>query len=182
MPFADYTDFEDCVDANADKTDPEGYCAVIKRTVEGQSASRDEFDDLSRRRILDVALQHHKDISALAADLPAVCRDCEENTRMQGTFRCPECHPDTSPEEYDGPMATEQAAGDDQDAPPTVEEVLQEAVGDDVDPAALDETPFTAAELDDVAESDPDWTATEAADGRVWVADDPAVAIVDDAD
>lgn len=39
MPFADYANFEDCVRKNRDKKDPEAYCAVIKRQVEGKTYS-----------------------------------------------------------------------------------------------------------------------------------------------
>lgn len=37
--------------------------------------------------------------------LPTTCRICDENTRMKGNFRCPDCHPDTTPEAYDGELA-----------------------------------------------------------------------------
>lgn len=48
--------------------------------------------------------------------LPTTCRMCEERTRMQGNFRCPECHPGTSPEAYDGPMADDGDGGADASA------------------------------------------------------------------
>ena len=35
-PFARYRDFADCVRKNQDKRDPEAYCAVIQREVEGK--------------------------------------------------------------------------------------------------------------------------------------------------
>ena len=35
-PMGDYTDFQDCVDKNASKDDPEAYCAAIKRQIEGK--------------------------------------------------------------------------------------------------------------------------------------------------
>ena len=35
-PFADYTDFADCVAKNQDKEDPEAYCASIKQQVEAK--------------------------------------------------------------------------------------------------------------------------------------------------
>jgi len=38
-PFAGYKDFADCVAKNQDKKDPTGYCATIKREVEGTSQS-----------------------------------------------------------------------------------------------------------------------------------------------
>jgi len=34
MPFAGYTDFDDCVSKNRDKKDPKAYCATIMREVE----------------------------------------------------------------------------------------------------------------------------------------------------
>jgi len=36
---------------------------------------------------------------------PKHCRECGENIRMRGNYMCPECHPDTSRDEYDGEMA-----------------------------------------------------------------------------
>lgn len=38
-PFAEYTSFEDCVEKNQDKDDPEAYCATIQRQVEGNTNS-----------------------------------------------------------------------------------------------------------------------------------------------
>jgi len=37
MPFAEYSGFEDCVNKNKDKKNPEAYCASIKRKVEGKT-------------------------------------------------------------------------------------------------------------------------------------------------
>lgn len=37
MPFAGYKDFDACVRANSDKSDPEAYCATIMRKVEGEN-------------------------------------------------------------------------------------------------------------------------------------------------
>jgi tryptophanyl-tRNA synthetase len=34
MPFANYSDFDDCTSANSDKRDPEAYCGAIKHEVE----------------------------------------------------------------------------------------------------------------------------------------------------
>lgn len=34
MPFADYTDFDDCVSKNSDKENPEAYCAAIQKQAE----------------------------------------------------------------------------------------------------------------------------------------------------
>ncbi len=41
-PFAGYKNFEDCVNQNKDKKDPEGYCAVIMRKVEGKNKDTDD--------------------------------------------------------------------------------------------------------------------------------------------
>jgi hypothetical protein len=38
-PFANYTDFDDCVAQNQDKGDPKAYCASIKENVEGKAIS-----------------------------------------------------------------------------------------------------------------------------------------------
>lgn len=35
---------------------------------------------------------------------PDTCRACGERTRMRGNYMCPVCHPDTSPEDYDGEL------------------------------------------------------------------------------
>jgi Protein of unknown function (DUF2945). len=47
MPFAGYDDFDACVSANSDKNDPEAYCAVIKREVEGKSNMSKHEQDLA---------------------------------------------------------------------------------------------------------------------------------------
>jgi len=58
MPFAGYDDFDACVSANSDKDDPDAYCAVIKREVEGEAALSDsqleaaESVDLAEARSL----------------------------------------------------------------------------------------------------------------------------------
>jgi hypothetical protein len=36
MPFGEYENFDDCVRKNADKSNPEAYCAKIKRQIEGK--------------------------------------------------------------------------------------------------------------------------------------------------
>jgi hypothetical protein len=38
-PFADYSDFEDCVSKNSDKDDPNAYCGYIKHKVEDSKES-----------------------------------------------------------------------------------------------------------------------------------------------
>jgi len=38
-PFAGYSNFQDCVNKNRDKKDPEAYCGAIKQQVEGKSDS-----------------------------------------------------------------------------------------------------------------------------------------------
>jgi len=42
MPFAGYKNFKECVSENQDKGDPEAYCAVIMRKVEGKEEKADE--------------------------------------------------------------------------------------------------------------------------------------------
>lgn len=67
-----------------------------------------------RERAVAMADEHGADVDADVylleddvQDLPAECRECEENRRMQGTYRCPECHPDVDPEDFDGELAGE---------------------------------------------------------------------------
>ena len=40
MPFADFTDFDDCVSKNQDKGDAKAYCAAIMRKAEGEKIMR----------------------------------------------------------------------------------------------------------------------------------------------
>jgi len=42
MPFGEYENFDQCVSENSDKNDPEAYCAVIKREIEGKEAMTDD--------------------------------------------------------------------------------------------------------------------------------------------
>ncbi len=49
MPFAGYKDFADCVAKNQDKGDPEAYCAVIKRQVEGEKLRHPDFQKIYRQ-------------------------------------------------------------------------------------------------------------------------------------
>ncbi|AFH22738.1 hypothetical protein OSG_eHP34_00025 [environmental Halophage eHP-34] len=41
MPFGPYDDFDDCVNSNKDKDDPDAYCAAIKRDIEGEAVATD---------------------------------------------------------------------------------------------------------------------------------------------
>lgn len=41
MPFANYVDFQDCVNKNQDKSDPKAYCAVIQKQAEGENMKKD---------------------------------------------------------------------------------------------------------------------------------------------
>jgi hypothetical protein len=60
-------------------------------------------------------------------ELPTTCRVCDENTRMQGNYRCPECHPDVDPEEWDGELAAagSYSEGDEVDTPEGVGVVVE---------------------------------------------------------
>jgi len=46
-PFAGYDDFDDCVDQNSDKADPEAYCSVIKRKTEKAKQMAEDENDIS---------------------------------------------------------------------------------------------------------------------------------------
>ena len=60
MPFAGYDDFDDCVSENSDKRDPEAYCAVIKREVEGESnMSKHEQDLADSVEMADGTVKRH---------------------------------------------------------------------------------------------------------------------------
>lgn len=63
MPFADYDDFDDCVEENGDKGDPEAYCAAIERSVKGElSPGR----DVSRREVIRAIDGHEGELLAQA--------------------------------------------------------------------------------------------------------------------
>jgi hypothetical protein len=53
-PFAEYTSFEDCVEKNQDKENPEGYCQEIQSRVEGNTNSDcpicDKIEELGPKR------------------------------------------------------------------------------------------------------------------------------------
>jgi len=42
MPFAEYTDFADCVSKNKDKEDPEAYCASVHKKATGKWPTEEE--------------------------------------------------------------------------------------------------------------------------------------------
>ena len=48
-PFGEYKDFADCVAKNKDKSDPEAYCATIKRKVEGSTQNVGGKKELSEK-------------------------------------------------------------------------------------------------------------------------------------
>jgi len=50
--------------------------------------------------------------SDVEVELPTTCRECDENERTYNTFRCPECHPEMTPDDHP-PLATEYDGGDD---------------------------------------------------------------------
>lgn len=43
-PFGPYKDFGDCVQKNQDKSDPNAYCAVIKKNIEGASVQQNSSE------------------------------------------------------------------------------------------------------------------------------------------
>lgn len=70
-PFADYSDFQDCVSKNGDKDDPEAYCGKIKNETEDSKTSRlaslfvlsrrdqASFEDELRKRALPLSTDPH---------------------------------------------------------------------------------------------------------------------------
>ena len=42
MPMGEYSDFQDCLDKNSDKENPEGYCGAIRNRIEGKELSEAE--------------------------------------------------------------------------------------------------------------------------------------------
>lgn len=56
MPIGEYSDFEDCVQKNQDKDDPEAYCAAIAKKVEG-TGERSNAEELPRgTRMMNASL------------------------------------------------------------------------------------------------------------------------------
>ena len=41
-----------------------------------------------------------------SSSLPTTCRECGDRERTFNTFRCPECHPQMTPDDHP-PLATE---------------------------------------------------------------------------
>ena len=69
MPFAGYKNFKECVAKNQDKKDPEAYCAVIMRKVEGRAA--ETFEGEIRELFIPPApgkdyTEHQKEVLAAA--------------------------------------------------------------------------------------------------------------------
>lgn len=70
-PFAGYTNFQDCVNKNRDKKDPDAYCATIMRQVEGKSNPLilGEFEQINedrlKRSIIYLINQNEKKIKEL---------------------------------------------------------------------------------------------------------------------
>lgn len=50
MPFAGYSDFDDCVARNQDKDDPEAYCGAVKAKTEDMSGEHGTPLDLESHR------------------------------------------------------------------------------------------------------------------------------------
>lgn len=48
----------------------------------------------------------------LVDELPTVCRMCDIQTRIQGSFFCPGCHPEIDESDFDGDLAASATAGD----------------------------------------------------------------------
>jgi len=55
-PFAGYKDFDACVSANSDKSDPKAYCATIMRAVEGKAEVKADYVKFT----LDELIAEHK--------------------------------------------------------------------------------------------------------------------------
>ena len=56
MPFGPYEDFEDCVRANAEKHDPNAYCATIKRAIEGKEFTVPADESAGKKLMLNVEI------------------------------------------------------------------------------------------------------------------------------
>lgn len=81
-PFAGYDDFDDCVQQNSDKDDPQAYCGKIQHEVEGSHQAADEIE-LSEG-----------DAVAAYLELKEALHD--EQREQEGGFlgaqvQCPEC-------------------------------------------------------------------------------------------
>ena len=56
-PFGDYKDFQDCIDKNQEKHDPEAYCATIQRQVEGKTKQKPEPSTRDLLKLLEPQLE-----------------------------------------------------------------------------------------------------------------------------
>lgn len=57
-PFGEYKDFADCVAKNKDKSDPEAYCAAIKRKIEGSTQKLGGKKELSEKEYEEFKKDH----------------------------------------------------------------------------------------------------------------------------
>lgn len=66
-PFAGYKDFDACVRANSEKSDPKAYCATIMRKVEGKAEVKADYLKMSLDELID---EHKKLVKVLEQDNP----------------------------------------------------------------------------------------------------------------
>ena len=88
------------------RLDPdEAFCEVESEVF--HQFDEAEYDDLDRRccPFCGHQLQEYDKVYHSAKheemELPTECRSCGSNTRMEGNFMCPECHPDVESDEDD---------------------------------------------------------------------------------
>lgn len=93
-------------DENFYRLDPdEAFCEVEGEVFDQFDEA--EYDDLDRRccPFCGHQLQEYDKVYHSAKseemELPTECRSCGTNTRMEGNFMCPECHPDVDSDEDD---------------------------------------------------------------------------------
>lgn len=135
-PFAGYDDFQDCVDKNSDKRDPEAYCAAIQRNVEEDdndveedTMGQEQMDDLMESDLFEVIAAHYEEldveeVAKLYEDFEFAGFDLEVVAGVLGKAY------DVPAEDVIGML--EEFAGDDEEEEPE-EEPMDEPEADDED-------------------------------------------------
>jgi len=159
----------------------EAYCEV-----EGESFHQfdeAEYDELDRRCCPYCGHQlqeydkvfHSKEQDEHGLKIPSVCRVCEDNTRMEGNFRCPECHPDVE----DGEEEQYDLVSNDDSSAPDVHKVQTEKAAwkQNVDYEKLDEILTEAHKTqvwpDDLTKAPTMWSSDDEVPDFVerWISD-----------
>jgi len=80
-PFAEFSNFQDCVNKNRDKTDPQAFCATIQRQVEGKGYSTNNQEKFFRNG-KEIDPKTGEPISRLTPPKESSLNKLKENDKM----------------------------------------------------------------------------------------------------